>query len=420
MKNKKIFTITIKKSDYSSRLLFLWLSELFIMTGVRFCLSKMGFDSGLIRNSILFFTASIPLVSFFLHIRQFRVEQYRWSAALYIVIIFAFIFTVIIHPEYQYFITRSGYGIERVLRPECALYACLFFCLVDNPNKIFDVLKKYAILDFVYLIIMEFLPAVIRGYWTDVDYMGRQVHRMYSLSLGYSLLLPTIVFLYIFIRKKNICFLTLSIVGMGIIFVYGSRGALLMIVIFVGLMIISTIIESKNISYKIIKITGVLMLIVIICIFGKAILNLFIQIFQTLGVESRSLEMLVQGEFMDDSGRNVIWGTVINAIREGGILGYGVFGDRPFVYPLHYVGYSHNIFLELIISFGIIGVGISIAIISTSVRMILLCKDRMWRELFIIFFSIACQLILSMSFWYVMEFWAAAAIAHQYFRLSKK
>ena len=62
---------------------------------------------------------------------------------------------------------------------------------------------------------------------------------------------------------------------------------------------------------------------------------------------------------------------------------------------------------------------ISAYIIVGSIYMILSCKDRLWRELFIVFFSISCQLLLSFSFWYIADFWAAMAIGHKYFKLKR-
>lgn len=91
-----------------------------------------------------------------------------------------------------------------MFRPDCALYAYLFYSLIDSPREILNVLKKFACLDFVYLIIVELLPALLRGYWMDVNYFGQEEQRVYSLSFGYSMLFPTIILLYFFIREKSL------------------------------------------------------------------------------------------------------------------------------------------------------------------------------------------------------------------------
>ena len=233
------------------------------------------------------------------------------------------------------------------------------------------------------------------------------------------MLFPAVVFLYIFFIKNKVFYLLGAIISTALIFLYGNRGALLMIVIFVGLMVISNILDSKNVAYKTAKIMAVILLIIIVIIFGRMLLQSAVSVLQSLGIQSRTLEMLAEGSIMDDTGRDMIWKPVIEAIKVGGVWGYGVFGDRPIVSPVHYAGYSHNIFLELLVSFGAFGILIILGICACTFWMIFKCKDSRWRGLFIIFFSISCQLFMSMSFWYVMEFWAAAAIAYKYLYLQK-
>ena len=52
--------------------------------------------------------------------------------------------------------------------------------------------------------------------------------------------------------------------------------------------------------------------------------------------------------------------------------------------------------------------------------MIFKCSDNQWREIFIIYFSLSCQLMISMSFWYVPEFWATLAIGYTYFKIYRR
>ena len=124
--------------------------------------------------------------------------------------------------------------------------------------------------------------------------------------------------------------------------------------------------------------------------------------------------MLLKGSFSASNGRDRIWNAVIDAIRSGGPFGYGMFGDRPFVAPLHIAGYSHNLILELLVSFGVFGVVIVAYIIKDAVKMLFVCKDDDWKEIYLILFVGSCKLLLSFSFWYIWEFWAAAAVAYKY------
>ena len=168
-----------------------------------------------------------------------------------------------------------------------------------------------------------------------------------------------------------------------------------MLALFIGLMMISNIVESPKASYKILKIGSIIVLILILFLFGEMLLRSFVNFAQDLGIQSRTLDLLLSGDISSDTGRDVIWAAVIDAIKNGGIFGHGVFGERPYVFPIHYAAYSHNIVLELVCSFGIIGVGVCIFLIVGTLRMVFFCKDTQMREIFIIFFSVASQLLVN-------------------------
>lgn len=416
---KKSLTINVKKRTIGEYLLFFWLLEEIFMTLARYVLNAAGFSSGPLREIVLIFVASMPLAFFLLKLPTIRKNNYIPFFVLISVVLLLFLCTYLMHPDYKYFFTRIDYGLTRVIRPDCAIFAFLFFSLVDNPDDMLRTIRKYAIFDFAYLILIQLIPALINGGWVDVNYMGKAVKRMYSLSFGYAILLPSVIFLHRFMRERHWLSLVLAVVGIFFMITQGSRGSILMLCIFIGLMVISNICEKQSVSKKTAKIIGILCLLILLLFFGEVLIRRIVNLLVSHGVNSRTLEMLISGDIGDGTGRDLIWLEVIKGIRKGGILGNGVFGDRQYVYPLHYAAYSHNIVLEMVCSFGVVGILIVAMIFIQSFRMILACKDRVWRELFIIFFSVSCQLLISMSFWYVWEFWAAAAIAYKYFHLRK-
>ena len=420
MNDSRKLKLIIRKPTIQSELLFLWFMELLALTVARFILSRLGFFEGTVRTVVLWGIASIPILLFLLHIRQLDQKRYIPFFVLFLFVVLAMLISVIANPALGEFYTRANYGLDRVIRPDCALYAFLFFSLFEDPEEIKGNVRLYAYIDFAYLIIVQLLPALSRGYWIDIGPSGQELHFSYNLSFGYSMVFPTIVFLYFSIKERKLIHILLSLVGMFLIITQGNRGSLILPVIFVGLMIISGILDSKDMGRKTLKIFGVILALIIVATMGESILNWLLELMTGRGISSRTIQTLLSGSFSNDNGRKLIWMTVLGAIRDGGIFGYGVLGDRPFVFPIHYVGYSHNIFLELICSFGIIGVIVCIYIIVDAVRMIFFCKDTEWRELYIILFSISCQLIISMSFWYVWEFWAAAAIAYRYKKYNQR
>ena len=408
----------IKERSIGAWLLLLWLLNDIILSISRYILTQLNIY-GFIRNFILLFLTMIPIVIFLVYIKKIGQKKYRFFFGIYFIIVLSFIFTYLLNPEIAYFFKREDYGLQRVFRPDGAIYALLFFNLYDNTNELLDIVKKYAWIDFGYLIIFQFLPAYTGGGWTDIGSNGTMVVRQYSLSFGYAMLLPVIIFLYFWIKNKRFYCLLLSCIGSVLIFTNGSRGALLMLVLFIGLMMISNIVDSPKVSYKVLKISSIIIVILFLFLFGELLLRSFVSFAQDLGIQSRTLDLLISGDISSDTGIDVIWAAVIDAIKDGGFFGHGVFGERPYVFPIHYAAYSHNIILELICSFGIIGVVICIFLVIGVLRMIF-CKNTQMREIFIIFFAVASQLFFSLSFWYVWEFWAAIAIAYRYFQTERK
>lgn len=71
------------------------------------------------------------------------------------------------------------------------------------------------------------------------------------------------------------------------------------------------------------------------------------------------------------------------------------------------------IFLELMVNFGaVIGLLLSGIIVCRSIYIITIKEDNIWIDLFTIMFAISVQLLISMSFWYVMGFWGAVECSH--------
>ncbi len=398
----------------------MWLLELVAMTVARYVLSSVGIFESLTRTVTLWLVASIPLLWFFVNIRTLKTEQFRAALILYVVIGITMLLSVLFNPALAEFYTRSDYGLERIIRPDQAMFAFLFFCLFDDPNELDNNITKFAFVAFVYRIVVQLLPALSKGYWIDIGPQGQELHFSYNLSFGYAMTFPTVVFIRKAMKEKKIKYTVLALIGAWSVLTQGNRGALLVLVVYIGLSVISNIMGSESASKKALKIAGIIIAMLFVAIFGDALLDWGFSLLSNSGLSSsRNIELLLQGKMTGDNGRELIWLTVFNAIKSGGIFGHGILGDRPFVFRLHYAGYSHNLFLELLCSLGIIGAGIIVYIIIDAIRMIFFCKDTEWRELYIILFSVSCQLMLSMSFWYVWEFWAAAAIAYKYRKLKR-
>lgn len=417
---KRDLTIRLRIPGYKTTLIFLWFLNIYTLSVVRFLLVRVGINEGPIRTAVLWLAATIPFIGYLIYLPKIGFSRFAPFFLLFLVIATAWGFTALTNPAAAVFLVRDTYGPERFFRPDAPLFAFLFFLMFDDPKELHRDVTSFAYLYFFYEVVVSLIPAMLRGYWINVGPSGEELHSRYSLSFGYAMCFPTIVFMHNAIRKKNLFHIVAAVAGVICIVLNGNRGALLLPIIFVALMVHSGIVQGRSVSKKALKITLILFFCAGVLFFGEWLLRQLASMLVKAGISSRSLNMILEGSITDENGREIIWQTVIAAIKKGNILGYGVYGDRPFVFPVHYVGYSHNLFLELIVSFGAVGVLIILWIIGDAVYMFFFCRDRDWRELYMIFFAISCQLMLSLSFWYVWEFWAAVAIAFRYRWLGRR
>ena len=101
----------------------------------------------------------------------------------------------------------------------------------------------------------------------------------------------------------------------------------------------------------------VLFLIIISLIILLATTNLlftiaqfFSDIFSKIGFSTRIFDLLIEGDIANSTGRDKIYGKVLDAIWQRPIFGHGLLGDRPIAGR-----YVHNIFLEIWCHFGVVG-----------------------------------------------------------------
>lgn len=156
----------------------------------------------------------------------------------------------------------------------------------------------------------------------------------YFMTFGFLMLLPVIVFFL-----EGTWYTTLlSLLFFIFIIAFGSRGPLLSIATFVSYYIIR---KKKYL---------LLILIIIIAIVGFTVILSYLD---SVGISSRTIQMLLNGDIMSDSGRDDIRVNIFRGIQENPLLGNGMFGDRALSN-----GYAHNFFIEVICHFGFIFGGI--------------------------------------------------------------
>ncbi|MBR5114795.1 MAG: O-antigen ligase family protein [Oscillospiraceae bacterium] len=162
----------------------------------------------------------------------------------------------------------------------------------------------------------------------------------------------------------------------------GSRGAIVSIVVFVVIKILANGTGKKKYIQA-----------ALVAIFAGLVFWVIdrygIQIYRSIanaGRQSRSLYLLFSGQiFSHDSGRIALWEMSIRAIQEKPVLGWGINGALS---ELSGHPYPHQLFLDLMLTFGIpIGLILSCIVLVSAIRS-LFKPASVQKELMSIFFCI--------------------------------
>ena len=338
-------------------------------------------------------------------------------AVLYALVLAFFAVTVLIHPDYAPFYLREDYGVwDHVLSPRRGIYAYLFIRLLDDPNQFKKCYKTSGWIlypHFIYRIIV----ATRRGYWEGWA-MGVQhsVEMKYSVSLGYEILPFVLFFLWDALSERKVLDIVGTTVGSAMILIAGSRGPFLFIFELIIIFLILRINRSRKKAAIILAVvaTGTLLFA-----YGTTILIAISNLLARFGFSSRILKSLIAGTVANDNGRNVIWKTALELIKENP-FGYGAMGARKWISPIIYVGYPHSIFFEFLIDYGVfLGGALFVGLMLASLRLIF-HSDNTWKAVFIPMFCTACGLFISLTYWSVPSYWSCLAIGYQAFLAKKR
>ena len=154
----------------------------------------------------------------------------------------------------------------------------------------------------------------------------------YSMGFSYGCLLPMLV---LYTRRKVFPVIVSFLVFLVVVSI-GSRGAAAVFVVFVA---IDIFLSRSRFSWVAVA-AGVLFVL---------LLTAFSSIVDSLGINSRVLNLINAGDIGHTSGREGIYGAVIAAMKGHLLLGLGLFGDRVFLEG----AYCHNLLLEIFVDFGL-------------------------------------------------------------------
>lgn len=201
------------------------------------------------------------------------------------------------------------------------------------------------------------------------------------------------------VQKKKFYYLP-SALSIYLQLFYGSRMSFASVIVFI---ILIEIIElRKESSAKgVIKIVVISLLAVFVYAFFQEILEVFLNLMESLGLaDSRTVQSLINGSAFESESRDLIYERAQYELSNLGLGMHGLFGDRIVFEKYGGIIYVHNIFYELIFSFGfIIGGFISVWLIVKIIKEFFFRKDYMNRLMVSYFVClIFLRLLVSGSF----------------------
>lgn len=257
-----------------------------------------------------------------------------------------------------------------------------------NIDKLFESIKKNSIYILISNMILVYVCYRVKG-----TLIG-------NMEISYSILPLAIFSLYIFIEDKKIINLLIFVISFFIIVSFGSRGPLLCLLVYLILFLIMNLKKHKWLF-------GLLIILSVFTVFNfKTILYKSIDFLAAHNVESRTLYKIKNGDITNDTGRSRIHQVVYELIDQHQAIGVGLGVERITINEKIYAMnkdmsscYPHNLFLELIVQYGLfIGIILSFSIVFLIIKAMLKAKGKR-RDFLIILFSIEfIRLMISSSY----------------------
>lgn len=271
---------------------------------------------------------------------------------------------------------------------------------IEDYDILYDTLRKVSYINFVLGVFVFYLIAF------------KNLNKgVYSMGFSYYFLLPCLFFIYEFFEKRTIKYFIFTLISILIILAVGSRGPILSIGIYIIIEIFNNFKKERLFTIFLVLLIG----IVILIYFHEIALYLY-EFLSKHGIYSRTLYLFLQEDDIHLSNRDYIYNSAINLILEHPTLGIGIAGDR-----YYFDTYAHNLFLEIMLDYGIIfGLIISIILIYIFLRStFLLSKDKSFDFIKILFCIGIVPLMISSSYLTSAWFWIYIGITVKYLKFKK-
>ncbi|HWL26471.1 MAG TPA: O-antigen ligase family protein [Ureibacillus sp.] len=374
-----------KKTLDDKKLSMAIMSSTVILTIQYFFLVVLGLmDTS--TGSILQTFSKVVVATIFLYTFPIVLKEHKMK-----LLITYFVSVFILLSHFLFFSNNRQY-IEEILFP--FFFMCLPVFVYAVSLKDWSVLKRVMRKASIIVFVCGF-------FLTLTIFTGIAKIDNYSMAFSYYMLLPSILFIDELLDRFSIKAIFISSVSVVSILAIGSRGALLCIAVFIILKLIDPTAPKRMSKVRGFFICAFISIAAFTLVNLQTILLFLYKWLMQFGLSSRSLKLLMSGDVYL-SGRDDIYGKVLAVIRDNPILGVGITGDRALLNGT----YSHNIFLEILVNYGVLIGSFVIIFLFTLIVGIFFVKDPMTYNLSIIWISIGfVSLFVSGSYLTDLSFW---------------
>ena len=330
---------------------------------------QIEFWDSFVTNGIYY--GALIIGTYFALLRS-RVEMFKFPILFLIVWLISYLF----FPQNRPFLIN-------VIMPILITSMPLFILVITSR----DYSRLYNALRWTSIIVV--IASMIN---LNLKYLGT-VEQIEYMTFSYNISLSVMFLVLLSIRHKRAKDIMFAILGFFIIVVSGSRGALFGIIfgtvfyIFIG---------TRFTIKKMALIFPIIVFFTVISTNFKLWIALLNNSLRLINFESRTISLLLTNEIDKSDGRDLIYEDSFIYIQNNWFTGYGMTGDRVLLNS-----YPHNIFIELLLQYGLIfGLFFILAIIYYLLRPLFnRNKDELYCVFFAAFFSTGfMKLIFSSSY----------------------
>lgn len=268
----------------------------------------------------------VMIIMTLISLRYFVKHLKPLDITLYIICINIYLLSYILYPQNAAFLDETTLPFLLTTLPY------YFIGRVINYEKTAKLLNVLSIISVFYITFLSFRNSL----------SGGEVESGLGMYFAY-LILPFVVTIFCnAFTAKNMASIFMCCLSFFMLLSFGNRGSVLYLMLYIVFCFFYTLKSNKRLLILSIAL-GVLLLLY--QYFDILILGLY-NIMDDLGFSVRIFEKIIENEIADSSGRDTLARQLFIALNEKPI-GLGLLGDRTII-----GGYSHNIFLELLVSFG--------------------------------------------------------------------